>query len=163
MIFHRDREKCCACLAVTGRSRCRPDPDSYFHASQGSPWSRVERFPAVAFRLISQEKAHRLIACEVLLPRSNLREDEARAVRPLNEFEGLSASLDMCGPYAKKLAINGRDNGAVAQAIKDLFWTGCTTRNLPRLGRATSRAESRDAAPNLKPGHAGQRTRRLHS
>lgn len=161
--FPGDREKCCAGFAAAGRPHCRPYPDSYFHVSQGSPWSQVERVPAVAFRLISHRKSHRLIACEVLFPRSNLREDEAWAVRPMNERKGFSATLDMCGRYAKRLLINGRDQGAAAQAITDLFWTGCTTRNSTRLGRATSRAESRDAAPNLKPGHAGHKTRRLHS
>jgi hypothetical protein len=87
--------------------------------------------------LISRKKAHRLIACEVLLPRSNLREDEAWAVRPSNKRKGLSATLDMCGRYAKKLVFNGRDKVVAAPGhigfVLDLLhspeltstWEGC--------------------------------------
>jgi hypothetical protein len=52
--------------------------------------------------------------------------DEALAVRRFNERERRSATRDVWGRYAKKLVINGRNNAAVAQAITDLFWNGCT-------------------------------------
>jgi hypothetical protein len=89
----------------------------------------LERFPDFAFRLISLKKAHTLIACEVLCPRSNLQEDEAWAVLPWNN-QGLLSHSGYVWKVYRKLFINSRNSGAEAQFITGLFCTGCTNRHL---------------------------------
>lgn len=79
-------------LCLSGRRQAISSPAIYRNLLSrlaGIARSQGERFPAVAFRLISQKKAHRLIACEVILPGSKLMEDESWVVRPLSKPKGL--------------------------------------------------------------------------